>query len=111
LKSTSAPRGKGKPQNSGSAENQLQEMITRDHNRASVIIYSVANETPISDVRGLHVRRRLFREGWTVALQIKKRLAATVRSRMKDPHFLELTLVWGKEISRFIAIKQLALGC
>jgi beta-glucuronidase len=32
-------------------ENQLSEMITRDHNRASLIIYSVANETPISDAR------------------------------------------------------------
>ena len=30
------------------AENQLEEMITRDHNRASLIIYSIANETPIS---------------------------------------------------------------
>jgi beta-glucuronidase len=33
------------------AENQLNEMITRDHNRASLIIYSVANETPINDAR------------------------------------------------------------
>ena len=28
------------------AENQLNEMIARDHNRAALIIYSVANETP-----------------------------------------------------------------
>ena len=33
------------------AKNQLNEMITRDHNRASIIIWSVGNETPISDVR------------------------------------------------------------
>lgn len=33
------------------AENQLGELITRDHNRASLIIYSVANETPISESR------------------------------------------------------------
>lgn len=33
------------------AENQLTELITRDHNRASLIIYSVANETPISEPR------------------------------------------------------------
>jgi beta-glucuronidase len=33
------------------AENQLKELIARDHNRASLIIYSVANETPISDAR------------------------------------------------------------
>jgi len=33
------------------AKNQLSEMITRDGNRASVIIWSVANETPASDAR------------------------------------------------------------
>ena len=33
------------------AENQLQEMIFRDKNRASVIIWSMANETPISEDR------------------------------------------------------------
>ncbi|GLB52324.1 beta-glucuronidase [Neptunitalea chrysea] len=33
------------------AETQLKEMITRDCNRASVIIWSVGNETPVSDTR------------------------------------------------------------
>lgn len=33
------------------AENQLTEMIQRDKNRANVIIWSVANETPRSDTR------------------------------------------------------------
>lgn len=33
------------------AKVQLEEMITRDHNRASVIIWSVGNETPISPTR------------------------------------------------------------
>lgn len=33
------------------AMNQLGEMITRDKNRASVIIWSMANETPPSDIR------------------------------------------------------------
>ncbi|CAM3642364.1 glycoside hydrolase family 2 protein [Mucilaginibacter galii] len=33
------------------AKAQLNEMITRDHNRASVIIWSVGNETPVSAVR------------------------------------------------------------
>jgi len=33
------------------AENQLKELIARDHNRASLIISSVANETPVSDAR------------------------------------------------------------
>jgi beta-glucuronidase len=38
------------------AENQLNEMITRDHNRAALIIYSVANETPIGDARNSFLR-------------------------------------------------------
>jgi beta-glucuronidase len=33
------------------AKNQLTEVITRDKNRASVIIWSMANETPVSDAR------------------------------------------------------------
>lgn len=33
------------------ARNQLSEMIARDRNRAAVVIWSVANETPLSDVR------------------------------------------------------------
>lgn len=33
------------------AETQLTEMITRDRNRASIIIWSVGNETPVSPVR------------------------------------------------------------
>jgi beta-glucuronidase len=33
------------------AEAQLTDMITRDYNRASVIIWSVGNETPVSQVR------------------------------------------------------------
>lgn len=33
------------------AEAQLADMITRDRNRANVIIWSVANETPLSDAR------------------------------------------------------------
>ena len=39
------------------AENQLNEMITRDHNRAALIIYSVANETPIGEARNKFLRQ------------------------------------------------------
>ena len=35
----------------GKAKEQLREMIGRDRNRASVIIWSVGNETPINDAR------------------------------------------------------------
>lgn len=38
------------------AENQLDEMITRDRNRAALVIYSVANETPVSDARNLFLK-------------------------------------------------------
>jgi beta-glucuronidase len=33
------------------AEQQLSEEISRDHNRASIIIWSVGNETPVSETR------------------------------------------------------------
>jgi beta-glucuronidase len=39
------------------AENQLSEMITRDYNRAALIIYSVGNETPINDARNRFLRQ------------------------------------------------------
>ncbi|MFH6984995.1 glycoside hydrolase family 2 protein [Marinoscillum luteum] len=39
------------------AQNQLREMITRDKNRAAVIMWSVANETPISDPRTDFLKR------------------------------------------------------
>lgn len=39
------------PETFENARNQLSEMIVRDQNRASVVIWSVANETPLSDAR------------------------------------------------------------
>jgi beta-glucuronidase len=47
------------PQTLHDAETQLKEMISRDHNRASLIIYSVGNETPISEPRN-HFLRQLI---------------------------------------------------
>jgi beta-glucuronidase len=44
------------PETLHNAENQLNESIARDHNRASLIIYSVANETPISEARNRFLR-------------------------------------------------------
>jgi beta-glucuronidase len=35
----------------GLAKNQLNEIITRDHNRAAVLLWSMANETPLSEAR------------------------------------------------------------
>ena len=39
------------PETLKNARNQLQEMIARDKNRAAVVIWSVANETPLSNAR------------------------------------------------------------
>lgn len=41
------------------ASNQLFEMITRDKNRASVIIWSMANETPVSPARTTFLKRMI----------------------------------------------------
>lgn len=41
----------GNPEVLEKAKTQLREMITRDRNRASVIIWSVGNETPVSPIR------------------------------------------------------------
>ena len=38
------------------AQNQLGELITRDRNRAAVILWSVANETPVSEPRTLFLK-------------------------------------------------------
>ena len=39
------------PQTLANAKSQLTELVTRDRNRASVIVWSVANETPVSEPR------------------------------------------------------------
>jgi len=39
------------PDTFANARNQLEENITRDKNRASVILWSVANETPVNEAR------------------------------------------------------------
>ena len=38
------------------AQNQITEMITRDKNRASVVLWSVANETPVKESRTLFLK-------------------------------------------------------
>jgi beta-glucuronidase len=52
------------PETLQNAKNQLAELIARDHNRAALIIYSVANETPISDARNQFLSQ-LIREAHT----------------------------------------------
>src|SRR6266480_7621822 len=43
------------------AQNQLREMITRDKNRAAVIIWSMANETPVGNTRLAFLRKLIER--------------------------------------------------
>jgi beta-glucuronidase len=45
------------PATYANAENQLTELITRDRNRASIIIWSMANETPISSARTAFLKK------------------------------------------------------
>lgn len=45
------------PATYANAENQLTELISRDRNRASVIIWSMANETPISPARTAFLKK------------------------------------------------------
>ncbi len=45
------------PETFDNAANQLTSLITRDKNRASVIIWSMANETPVSDARTAFLKR------------------------------------------------------
>ncbi len=40
-----------------SAKSQLTEMITRDKNRAAIILWSISNETPVTEVRTEFLRR------------------------------------------------------
>ena len=41
----------GNPDTYATAENQMEEIIARDRNRANIVIWSLANETPRSDER------------------------------------------------------------
>ncbi len=46
----------GNPQTLAAARRQIREEIERDRNRASIILWSVANETPVSDARNAFLR-------------------------------------------------------
>jgi len=65
------------------AENQLAELVLRDLNRASVILWSVGNENPDTDER----------------LQFMSRLAA--RTRQLDPtRLVTAACLWNRELNR-----------
>lgn len=74
------------------AEQQLEEMVARDHNRASIIIWSIANETAVNNDRTSFLTRLANRTREldntrlvSAALQnVNKRLAPTVYT-VEDP--------------------------
>ena len=87
------------------AKNQLGEAITRDHNRAALIIYSVANETPIGEARN-HFLSELIQEAHsndptrlvTAALQASERQDASgLHIRIEDPIAKELDVMGNNE--------------
>ena len=80
------------PETYANAENQLVEMISRDKNRAAVVLWSVANETPIGDDR-LTFLSRLTEKARaldptrpiTAALNTVDRDPATNTTHIRDP--------------------------
>lgn len=65
-----------------SAQNQLSEMITRDKNRAAVVIWSVANEAPVSDVRVAFLKKLVDR---TRALDSTRLISAALERHYINP--------------------------
>jgi beta-glucuronidase len=65
------------------AENQLNEMVNRDQNRASLIIYSVANETPVSDARNLFLKQLIQ---YTHSLDSSRLVSAALQSKEEAAH-------------------------
>lgn len=65
------------------AENQLLEMIGRDYNRAAVIIWSVANETPHTPERLSFLGRLIAR---TREEDSSRLVSAAMEKKLTDPH-------------------------
>jgi beta-glucuronidase len=71
------------PQTFANAERQITEMVQRDKNRAAVILWSVSNETPITDARNRFLERliRKVRE-----LDPTRLLTAALERHYADEH-------------------------
>ena len=68
------------------AQNQLVELIDRDYNRSSVIIWSVANETPLGDTRVRFLRGLV---DTTRTLDTSRLVSAALLHRKKEDPFQE----------------------
>ena len=71
------------------AEQQLEEIITRDRNRANIIIWSVANETPKSDARLKFLTRLIDK---TRALDKTRLVAAALLTNYIDKESSRITV-------------------
>jgi beta-glucuronidase len=81
------------------AQNQLAEMIARDKNKASVILWSVANETPLSDAR-LRFLRRLVDHACKMD-RIRLVTAAMERHYLDDNRMLMIDDPLGEHVDVF----------
>ena len=73
------------------ARNQLNEMITRDKNRAAVVIWSVANETPLSDARLTFLKNlisyaRSLDPGRLMSAAMERHYINDTTQMIDDPH-------------------------
>jgi beta-glucuronidase len=82
------------------ARTQLTELVTRDRNRASVVIWSVGNETPPTPPR-LRFLRELCRTAR--ALDPTRLVSAALEKRELDPHTMRIDDPLGAELD--------VLGC
>jgi beta-glucuronidase len=71
------------PETFENAKNQLGEMITRDKNKASVILWSVANETPVGEARN-HFLKGLI--DYARSLDSTRLLTAANERHYTDPN-------------------------
>jgi beta-glucuronidase len=72
------------------AENQLEENILRDRNRANIIIWSIANETPVSEARNLFLSRlahqvRMLDKTRLLSVAMEKHYESDSIAVVKDP--------------------------
>lgn len=73
------------PSTYANAETQLREMVTRDKNRASVLLWSLGNETPLSDSR-LRFMRRLAETARS--LDATRLITAALERHYTEPYTL-----------------------
>ena len=85
------------------ARNQLSEMITRDKNRAAVIVWSMANETPLSNAR-LSFLKNLIEHARSLD---HSRLISAAMERHYVDHIAETTQMIDDPLGEYLDV----LGC